>query len=1003
MAVRSFRQRRRVAGLGSAAVHRLEDRRLMSLTVSLQTPTGATSAVVTAGEVLTLDVIATVAAPDGTTTDDGLQDVEGSFLSAAVGTSAVAGNLAVTGLTSPFNALGSVTGSAQDLNGDGNVDVGSGDTTDAALTDGNAGTTYYGDEYFLARSSGVESDGVVSGATMSFPIATVTYTVTSLNGGGQANINFRPRDTSTLPSTFASHWTEDDSQGGSNEKTGTFRAGTPFRVYASASTASTTGTVTATAFGDTNGDGARDGTETGLAGATVYVDLAGSGTYSTSDPSGLTDASGAVTITGVPAGQYGVREVPPTGYAQSSPADDAAYTPTVTAGGTVAAGAFGLEPDGSVTGSVYVDANGNGSRDAGEVGSSGTTVYVDVNDDGTYDAGDVSTTTGSDGTFTLVDVPPGTDELRVVAPAGQAVSQPAVGSSEVTVAAGGTVSGEVFGLATAGSVSGTVYVDANHDGTDDAGDTVAPSGTEVFIDLDGTGTQSSDDPTATVDSTGAFTISGVTPGIFNLYPVLPAGYTATEPSAGSYSVNVTAGETASGFAFGIAQSETIVTGTVYIDANQSGAQDAGEAGLAGVTVYVDTNGNGFDSTDPRAVTDANGTYTITGVPAGDYTVADVVPAGDTQTTPASGGYPITVADDQTTQGGAFGVYVPTGTVTGTAYTDANGDGADDSGDSPRAGATVYLDANGDGKLDAGEVTTTTAADGTYSFAGLAPGTYTVRQVVPLGSKVTEPIGNGYPLTVSAGVTTTGVDFGIDPLPAGPLTTAVTTAAPTTGLAGTSRGTLKVRVTDGSSAAFAGAVTFSVYPSLTGVVTGDDVAAATVTKTVRLKPGKSTVVPVPYTLPVGLAAGSYELVAAASTGSTTGPAVGVASGTTAVTAATADLTPTIVAPAAGLKVAKAGKRMTVPVRITNTGNTTASGTVDVTVNGVTTATAATAPVGSKSGVKVKLKPRGSTVVSVTIVVPAGSAGSYTVSATIAPSTTPADDNAADDTSVAVATR
>ena len=77
-----------------------------------------------------------------------------------------------------------------------------------------------------------------------------------------------------------------------------------------------------------------------------------------------------------------------------------------------------------------------------------------------------------------------------------------------------------------------------------------------------------------------------------------------------------------------------ISGTVWNDSNNNGAADSGEPGLAGVTVYLDTNLNGtLDSGETTAVTNTNGNYTFANVTPGTYQIAQVVPAGFTQTAP----------------------------------------------------------------------------------------------------------------------------------------------------------------------------------------------------------------------------------------------------------------------------------------------------------------------------------------------------------------------------------
>ena len=76
-----------------------------------------------------------------------------------------------------------------------------------------------------------------------------------------------------------------------------------------------------------------------------------------------------------------------------------------------------------------------------------------------------------------------------------------------------------------------------------------------------------------------------------------------------------------------------------------------------------------------------------------------------------------------------------GSITGSVRDDPNGNGAPDAGEGTLPDVTVGFDTNGDQALD---VTTTTGADGTYSFRNLDPGTYKVVVVVPDGYQNTGP-------------------------------------------------------------------------------------------------------------------------------------------------------------------------------------------------------------------------------------------------------------------------
>ena len=172
-------------------------------------------------------------------------------------------------------------------------------------------------------------------------------------------------------------------------------------------------------------------------------------------------------------------------------------------------------------------------------------------------------------------------------------------------------------------------------------------------------------------------------------------------------------------------------------------------------------------------TSGNGGYLFTGLAPGTYSVQFALPAGYAFTGKDQGGNDATDSDADTVTGktAAFslasgqsnltldaGLTLITGSISGTKYDDLTGNGLTPD-DTPLAGVKVYIDQNNNGQLDTGEVSTTTAANGTYSFAGLAPGKYTIREVVTSGWVRTGPtLSDNYVVTVSPGANSGGNDF-----------------------------------------------------------------------------------------------------------------------------------------------------------------------------------------------------------------------------------------------------
>jgi len=355
---------------------------------------------------------------------------------------------------------------------------------------------------------------------------------------------------------------------------------------------------------------------------------------------------------------------------------------------TIDAGFIPEPVPGTIGDTVFMDNNGNGVQDAGEMPLVGITLTL-IAADGTQS----TMVTDANGKYDFTELPAGFYMVQVgLGPDGKELTTP--GSFTVNLS-----EGEDYNDADFGFNDIPVVCDLSIVVSELVHPTCAnPFGGAVSVIVTG-GTAPYVYDWSTGDSGPS--VSG--------FPGGTCGVTVTDANGCTESLVVTLDIPSCG----------TIGDTVFMDNNGDAFQNPGEMGLEGIIVTLIA----ADGTQTSMLTNSNGNYDFTALPAGSYTVqVGAGPAGKLLST--VGSYTVNLVQGEDYNNADFGfenepVVIVNGTIGDQVFWDANENGLFDAGEQPLSGIIVTLTAP-----DGSTSTLATDANGYYDFTNLPAGTYT---------------------------------------------------------------------------------------------------------------------------------------------------------------------------------------------------------------------------------------------------------------------------------------
>jgi len=495
------------------------------------------------------------------------------------------------------------------------------------------------------------------------------------------------------------------------------------------------------AFHDDNVNGVMDVGEAPFAGVTIYADANNNKVLDPGESFTTTNASGNYELGGLAAGNYNIREFLP-GWSLSVPTPDSHVISVVNPNADLFLNRdFGNFRQ--IRGTVYHDQNVNAVRDKGEAGLQGWKVYLDQNNNNVLDITQVGPTT-----FNAKNVPVPIVDLATSSSTMSVSGTGPVADVNVTINLTHTWDSDMV-ISLVAPDGSSVILSQNRGGAgdnftnttfDDSAATAIGAGVPPF-----TGTFRPDQPLANLigvagdgtwtlqiqdvaggdfgsilswsmdiayytgetftasNATGDYAFGGLAAGTYTIREVLQPGWNRSQPTGGTYSVTIV-NPNADNFAGRDYGQFKPIRGSVFQDDNVNAKVDAGEAPMAGVTVYVDLNDNkALDVGEPSTKSDASGNYELGGLGAGTFKIREII-TGWSVSTVVGDSHSVTIVNPETDvfNGRNFGNFKQ---IRGRVFEDNNNNGVVNVGEAPLSGWNVYLDLNNNGVLDGSIIST----------------------------------------------------------------------------------------------------------------------------------------------------------------------------------------------------------------------------------------------------------------------------------------------------------